>query len=79
MQVVALRGFMDGKKDRFCRYGDTCRQWRHGRCHMAHYPDEMVPECWAALQALLRQTLLERSFLHENNTNRIAHKRNEYI
>ena len=52
MQVVALRGFMDGKKDRFCRYGDTCRQWRHGRCHMAHYPDEMVPECWAALQAL---------------------------
>lgn len=52
MQVVALQGFMDGKKDRFCRYGNTCRQWQRGRCHMAHYPDEMIPECWAALQAL---------------------------
>lgn len=52
MQVVALQGFMDGKKDRFCRYGNTCRQWQRGKCHMAHYPDEMVPQCWAALQAL---------------------------
>ena len=52
MQVVALQGFMDGKKDRMCRYGNTCRQWRRGQCHMAHHPDEMVWECWCALQAL---------------------------
>jgi hypothetical protein len=58
MQVVALQGFMDGKRDRFCRYGDTCRQWRNGRCHMAHYPDEMVPECWAALQALPQRDIV---------------------
>lgn len=53
MQVVALQGFMDGKKDRMCKFGPRrCRQFQRGRCGMAHYPEEMVEECWLALNAI---------------------------
>jgi len=57
MQVVALKGFMEGKKDRMCKYGARgCRQNQRGRCHMAHYPEEMVEECWQALSSIPRDS-----------------------
>ena len=63
MQVVALKGFMDGKKDRMCKYGTRgCRQYQRGRCHMAHYPEEMVEECWLALNAIPQDSPYQSSY-----------------
>ena len=63
MQVVALKGFMNGKKDRMCKFGARgCRQYQRGRCHMAHYPEEMVQECWQALSAIPKDSPYSSSY-----------------
>jgi hypothetical protein len=63
-QVQALRGFMEGKTDKFCRRGMGCgraknRSSRGGsssfggdRCNLAHSDAEMIPQVLWALRAV---------------------------
>ena len=48
-QVIAIRGFMRGLTDKFCRRGPSCRR---RDCNMAHAPGDMIPEVLSALRAV---------------------------
>lgn len=47
LQRLALKSFMLGKKDRFCKYGKNCAKRKF--CIFGHSKNDMIEEVWNAL------------------------------